>query len=100
MFCFSGGYQSQTKDESSPICCFSTSIGTVMAHSTVPIRFANANSFPSQDLLTGKEQQAEREGFEPSVSLPTLVFETSTIGHSVTSPEAEYFSIKPGCSPA
>ncbi len=29
---------------------------------------------------------AEKEGFEPSVSLPTLVFKTSTINHSVTSP--------------
>ena len=29
---------------------------------------------------------AEREGFEPSVSCPTLVFKTSTINHSVTSP--------------
>ncbi len=29
---------------------------------------------------------AEREGFEPSVSCPTLVFKTSTLNHSVTSP--------------
>tara|TARA_Y100001949_G_scaffold165769_1_gene161823 strand:- start:299 stop:2200 length:1902 start_codon:yes stop_codon:yes gene_type:complete len=29
---------------------------------------------------------AEREGFEPSVSLPTPVFKTGTINHSVTSP--------------
>jgi site-specific recombinase XerD len=30
--------------------------------------------------------QAERVGFEPTVPCRTLVFETSTIGHSVTSP--------------
>ena len=29
---------------------------------------------------------AEREGFEPSVSCPTLVFKTSTLNHSVISP--------------
>ena len=30
---------------------------------------------------------AEREGFEPSVGLPTTVFKTVTINHSVTSPK-------------
>ena len=30
---------------------------------------------------------AEREGFEPSVSLPTAVFKTAAINHSTTSPE-------------
>src|SRR5262245_22503590 len=29
---------------------------------------------------------AEREGFEPSVSCPTLVFKTSTLNRSATSP--------------
>lgn len=32
----------------------SSLIGTVLAQLTVPIRFADANSLPSQDLLTGK----------------------------------------------
>ncbi len=32
------------------------------------------------------EHKAERGGFEPPVPCGTLVFETSTIGHSVTSP--------------
>ena len=37
---------------------------------------------------------AEREGFEPSVSLPTTVFKTVTINHSVTSPNEylKYFN--------
>ena len=35
---------------------------------------------------SSKHEMAERAGFEPAVSCPTLVFKTSTINHSVTSP--------------
>ena len=35
---------------------------------------------------SSKHDMAERAGFEPAVSCPTLVFKTSTIYHSVTSP--------------
>ena len=37
---------------------------------------------------------AEREGFEPTVSCPTLVFKTSALNHSAISPNRSYFSIK------
>ena len=36
-----------------------------------------------------KNESAEREGFEPTVSFPTLVFKTSALNRSAISPKAE-----------
>ena len=61
-------------------------IGTVLIHRTVPIRFANANG-----SLVRSYERAISKGGEGGIRTlgtlaGTLVFETSTIGHSVTSP--------------
>ena len=40
----------------------------------------------NEAYVASKSHLAEREGFEPSVSFPTPVFETGTFGRSVTSP--------------
>jgi hypothetical protein len=41
-----------------------------------------------KDVTFSRRGNAEREGFEPSVSCDTTVFETAPIGHSGTSPVA------------
>ena len=62
-------------------------IGTVLTHQTVSIRFANANG----SLVTSYGRAISKGGEGGIRTLGTLagtlVFETSTIGHSVTSPK-------------
>ena len=42
--------------------------------------------FPQRGNSINKKFLAETEGFEPPVSFPTLVFKTSAIARSATSP--------------
>ena len=62
--------------------------GRAAGQQTAPAAENGQHKTPGGLLPTGGSNVnylAEREGFEPSVSLPTLVFKTSTINHSVTS---------------
>ena len=63
--------------------------GRTARTSAQPTTVNRESKTPGKLSLTGgsnKYTLAEREGFEPSVSLPTTVFKTVTINHSVTSP--------------
>jgi hypothetical protein len=47
-------------------------------------------------LKLPKGSQAEGEGFEPTVSFPTLVFKTSALSHSAIPPWARFYHISHG----
>jgi hypothetical protein len=58
------------------------------AHLKMPQRTKKARKPSVKAGSRADSDEAEREGFEPSVPCGTPVFETGTIGHSVTSPIA------------
>ena len=63
--------------------------GRTAGEGAAPTAAKGQSKTPAELSLAGGSNVynlAEREGFEPSVSLPTTVFKTVTINHSVTSP--------------